>query len=782
MRAKQQAVYIVGTGAITAVGACSAVSAAAVRAGISRTTLLEQDDGEAVDAHVARVQALTEDAPRALRLEQLLAAALRECLSRLVAAVGGAKLELPLFIAAPDDVDVQALLRACQLVPTSAWSSVQRLPDGHAAGFVGLERACEVLGQGSLELACVVGVDTRCDTATLLQLSAADKLLTADNPWGIVAGEAAGALLLASEDACTRLGLTRLGRVHSRGSAQETSFQESKPCTGRALSAACHSALDAVADVVAVSDIYCDLNGVRARHDEWGFTAPRIAPRCRDVSELVVPALLWGDVGSATAPLLVQLALAAFQRGYARGTRALVWAASEAGLRAAVILEPSSTIPASTTARAAVRALDTRLHRERAQDDDLASELLADASFMYDMRTSALVQREREPEVEHHEVALRSIERRLEAFVDGVISARAAYTTVQTVSGAAANDCGETYANTRLMLAIASPEQLCAYLQQSALSDPERRAAIARALAHDAQYATAASVSALLADENLRALGLQLATDAGIAPSWRWRDASQFGPTQLGPSFPRALARFGVKHDVQHLLEPWLSDTDPSTQLAAAIAYARLDRQLAQRYVWAERQHAHWAVPLVLCVDARDHAELETLLARAQQPTPACLALGLLGTVGAVAVLLERFATAPIAAARALHLITGCELFETRIVQHVDDDDALTHPELLARRAGDAEVGTARVTLRSFQTDCAAWRLATATVSAQFAAGQRYRLGKPLTAATALAATAHPLLAPSVQTLCADDLAINFGRSLHLRSDTRVAERCALIV
>lgn len=46
----------------------------------------------------------------------------------------------------------------------------------------------------------------------------------------------------------------------------------------------------------------------------------------------------WGDVGAASGPLFVVLAVASGQRGYAHGRHVLAWASSDGGTRAALTL------------------------------------------------------------------------------------------------------------------------------------------------------------------------------------------------------------------------------------------------------------------------------------------------------------------------------------------------------------------------------------------------------------------------------------------------------------
>jgi 3-oxoacyl-[acyl-carrier-protein] synthase-1 len=84
-------------------------------------------------------------------------------------------------------------------------------------------------------------------------------------------------------------------------------------------------------------ELYCDINGERYRSEEWSMAVLRV-PYAVRTHHYTAPVDVWGDVGAASGPLSCVLAVRAWARGYARGPRALLWAGSEAGLRAASVL------------------------------------------------------------------------------------------------------------------------------------------------------------------------------------------------------------------------------------------------------------------------------------------------------------------------------------------------------------------------------------------------------------------------------------------------------------
>jgi 3-oxoacyl-[acyl-carrier-protein] synthase-1 len=80
-----------------------------------------------------------------------------------------------------------------------------------------------------------------------------------------------------------------------------------------------------------VDDLYTDINGERYRSEEWGFVALRAPSAWRSAG--------YKAVGAAFGALGGVLSVRAFARGYARGSRALVMAGSDGGLRGAMLLQ-----------------------------------------------------------------------------------------------------------------------------------------------------------------------------------------------------------------------------------------------------------------------------------------------------------------------------------------------------------------------------------------------------------------------------------------------------------
>jgi 3-oxoacyl-[acyl-carrier-protein] synthase-1 len=223
------------------------------------------------------------------------------------------------------------------------FSAVATFPVGHAAGFVAMHAACAKMLARGFDLCVLAGVDSYLEPETLGWLEESDQLHGAgplNNAWGFVPGEGAGAGLLASGEALARLGLEPLARVLSVGRGfEQNRIRTETVCTGQGLTTAFREALAGLPPGRHVTDVFCDMNGEPYRADEFGFACLRTKEAFVSASDFVAPADCWGDVSAASAMLGLVLAAIAWQKRYAKGPYALVWASSESGERGAALLE-----------------------------------------------------------------------------------------------------------------------------------------------------------------------------------------------------------------------------------------------------------------------------------------------------------------------------------------------------------------------------------------------------------------------------------------------------------
>jgi 3-oxoacyl-[acyl-carrier-protein] synthase-1 len=202
---------------------------------------------------------------------------------------------------------------------------------GHEGGIAALGRALDVMRADQADVCLVGGFDSLCDADLLDWLAETGRLKDDRTPNGIVPGEAAAFVLLASDAFCTHYRLPSLGRVLSAQRAVEPApWYTGQSTQGHGLTRALAAALEPCREAHTRAEVsYCDLNGESWRADEWSYAYLRTAQQHGEPLSLIHPADCWGDVGAATAPLLLATALCDMQRGRVEAERVLLWCASD---------------------------------------------------------------------------------------------------------------------------------------------------------------------------------------------------------------------------------------------------------------------------------------------------------------------------------------------------------------------------------------------------------------------------------------------------------------------
>lgn len=344
-----QPVHIVAAVALTPVGFTAEAAAAAVRARISRVKehpFLVDGVGqklrcglcEPVDPTILGAERIIELTRRNM---QAMAAALRMKTPL--------RSRVPLLLALPDlrpgfaTSHAETVLRSLSAtsVPGIGPLSIEHAGSGHAGVLCGMEQGVRAVSEGRTELCLVGGVESYFDADTLDWLDSERRIARDGIRSGFSPGE--GACLLALADDVTRrqLALPSFGVIRSVATAMEKrSIDSDEGLLGEAVTEVLNRAAAELADRAApIDSVYCDINGERHRTDEWGFTLLRSGTLFRDGTDYITGVSEWGDMGAASAALNCMLATQAWQRGYATGTRALVWGGSWNGLRGALILE-----------------------------------------------------------------------------------------------------------------------------------------------------------------------------------------------------------------------------------------------------------------------------------------------------------------------------------------------------------------------------------------------------------------------------------------------------------
>jgi 3-oxoacyl-[acyl-carrier-protein] synthase I len=204
-------------------------------------------------------------------------------------------------------------------------------PYGRAGGFYALEAAMQLLESGVYSQVIVGGVDSFLDLYLLDALDCDDRVLAEGVMDGFAPGEAAAFLLLKLADDDSRV------KVFPPGLADEPGHRYSgQPYKGEGLVNAVAEALINVRPTT-INTVFASFNGENFNAKEWGVAVIRNHQSLDPDFSVIHPADCYGDIGAATAPVLMVLASIGMQKGYYQKP-VLVWASSEIQQRAAVYM------------------------------------------------------------------------------------------------------------------------------------------------------------------------------------------------------------------------------------------------------------------------------------------------------------------------------------------------------------------------------------------------------------------------------------------------------------
>ena len=356
------AIAITGIGAVTPIGVTAIETAASLRAGICRFredgfyVPLGADDAAGAGARdvadgvtASAVAALPPSAVGAARIFELALRATRDLLRDRPIAGGPDAGSTGWFRRFPRKIPVTA---SWGLAKSLGPALLDRLGDpgsrvvavraqGAAGSLAVLGDAVAAIRGGAIARAIVVGADTFIDRDRLSLLDRDLRIKSPRASAGMIPGEAATALVLENAAMAARRRARVLATLGEAGTGDEPqTIGGDRESSGRGLTQALRAALAGGASH-APRWVLCDLNGEAYRAVEWGTVSVRLARELGAGARLGHPADCLGEVGAAIGGVLIAQALGGFARGYAPAPEALLWAASDHGLRAAVrVLAP----------------------------------------------------------------------------------------------------------------------------------------------------------------------------------------------------------------------------------------------------------------------------------------------------------------------------------------------------------------------------------------------------------------------------------------------------------
>jgi 3-oxoacyl-[acyl-carrier-protein] synthase I len=344
--------YIAGMGMITPVGANTAMTAAAVRAGVSAYQISNNYYGQndepitmasvpniifdEIDAEITGGNRHNDRHDRVIKMAIL---AIREACAKCTV-----QHPIPLLLALPEgQADTEGLSPYAKNLEDNCkpWVSLDQyraIHSGRAAGKEAIDFAFQYLVNSANDYILIGGSDSYTDYSRLGPLSKKDRLLTSSNMDGFAPGEGAAFLLLTPN---TKLAMVRNGHmiaINAPGIATETGHLESdEPYRGDGLDQAFKKALVNHAEAN-IHSIFSSMNGENFWAKEYGVAYLRNKSAFAEAVKTEHPADCYGDLGAATSPALIALACESLFQNPDAKTH-LVYSSSDTSLRGAVVVE-----------------------------------------------------------------------------------------------------------------------------------------------------------------------------------------------------------------------------------------------------------------------------------------------------------------------------------------------------------------------------------------------------------------------------------------------------------
>ena len=330
---------IAAAGMVTPVGFRAPTSCAAIRAaldGFQETRFMF--DGDWLRAGVV---AFPDGLGGREKLLQIVVSAIEECLAQ---RPGGGETALLLCLCALErpgrhrDLGRPFLEEVLDRLgrPPELQRHVYIFETGSFGGVDALQLSDRLLVRRKVDRCLVVGVDSLLTAKCLTAYHKARRLVTRENADGFLPGEGAAAILLEPARVRRDSPLQCLGI--GRGTETAT-LDAGKPLRAQGLTDAYRAAFAASStDYTLVDYRLCDISGEQYAFKDAALALTRTMRVRKPEFDLWHPCDCVGNLGAANVPLVLGVALAAAQRGYAPGPGILCHFSADDGRRAALVL------------------------------------------------------------------------------------------------------------------------------------------------------------------------------------------------------------------------------------------------------------------------------------------------------------------------------------------------------------------------------------------------------------------------------------------------------------
>ncbi len=407
-------------------------------------------------------------------------------------------------------------------------------------------------------------------------------------------------------------------------------------------------------------------------------------------------------------------------------------------------------------------------------------EELESISFLYGLRVKlSLI-----TEVSWRDIG--KFEDRLEANLDALISGVEAALDV-CLQQAKEGDAGALHGAMRVFCRKGRRDLFIDTLEHLDPEDQEKLQALFDALKYELPIDWQEDLISLLQTDDDQLCGL-VATVAGYRRMPIGRNLVQalqrFQPAPLIWAAGRLRERSAAS-----LLLPALRHDDETVCSVAALALLRLGERQALDHCREMAGKKGWPIIPLALGGGKSALPVVLAIARSEAISPdALLALGLLGESSAAPFLLEKLGGEHAeAAAQALNLLTGAELYERVFIPDEVDEDEL-FPEELEAYKKDGKVPTKPdgtpygewvTRLSQNHEDWSNWWAKNGQV---FLPGIRYRNGTPFSPATLLENLQHEKTPYKIRQLAYEELVIRYDVDFPFEADMRVVDQLRLLV
>ncbi|NVJ23727.1 hypothetical protein HUW62_21095 [Myxococcus sp. AM011] len=236
------------------------------------------------------------------------------------------------------------------MLPHQVWA----LASGHCGMAEAIQLAERELSARRLNRIIVLGADSYVDPLSLGWLAQHRRLKSPTRQTGTVPGEAGACVLLESEVSARTRGAVIGGHVEATGlGVHADGKRPPPPALGRALAEVVKNVLPGAKDEQSFhGELLLDLNGEDWKAQAWGYAQVLLAEHL-DLGHLrvVLPCESLGEIGAASGPASVCLAVSGFLRVSGPGDDAMNCSISDCGQVAAVRLRRPASPRSPTLAR-----------------------------------------------------------------------------------------------------------------------------------------------------------------------------------------------------------------------------------------------------------------------------------------------------------------------------------------------------------------------------------------------------------------------------------------------